>query len=405
MKEKINKYWFFIPFLLLSVFYLIKVPIGQTPDEPAHIDYIESITNFGILPSYQRSGVAHHPPFYYLLMAPFYFVFKNVYLIRAFSIIFSFLNLLIIIKIVKTIFYKKKEYLPIALGTAVFCSLIPMYNFIGIAVSNDPLTSLLGSAIIYFTLLSLNSDFSKKQVKIWALAFVAAIFTKIVLWPSVFISGIIIFFLQKERRKSILFVFLFSLLGLCLWFYHNLSQYGNWDILGWKKLKEVEYFLTGNRLIFDNPREWLITVFHSFWGIFSWFSIYLPLSVYSILRKVTVFLAVPFIFFVYDFFKETDKKSKITFLLFFSFFIINFIALVKDNLVFFHPQGRYLFSVISVVGFYYSAAIFTIAKFVSKIVFKKEGTFVFILLEGVPLLILNFISASTINNYYLNFIK
>ncbi len=405
MKEKIKKLllpffrqnWIFIPFLILSIFYLIRIPIGQTPDEPAHINYIENIANFGVLPDYKHSGVAHHPPLYYLLMTPFYLLFRNVYILRVFSVIFSFLNLLVIKKIIKIIFPEKNINHSLAIATAIFCSLIPMYNFMSVAVSNDSLTCFLGSALIYFTLLALNCRFQKNEFIYWSITFFAAIFTKIVLWPMVFISGITVFFLQKKYRWSTLFVCFLSFIGLCFWFYHNISLYGKWDILGWKKLTEVEYTLVGNRLIFDNPREWMTIVFHSFWGIFSWFSIYLPLSIYSILRKATVIFALPFLLFIHNFFKSSDKKGRSTILIFFLFFLINSIALIKDNFTFFHPQGRYLFSVISIIGFYYTASIYQIVNFFS----KSQKDYVFIIFESVPLLILNIISAITINNYYL----
>ncbi len=400
--KSLNFYWIFIPFLLLTFFYLFKVPIGQTPDEPAHLNYIKHLAIFGTLPDYNFSGVAHHPPFYYLVLTPMFLLFKNIYILRFFSIVFSLLNLLLIKKIVEVIIPPGKSKRDLSLGTAIFCSLIPMYNFMAIGVNNDSLACLLGSLLIYYSVLSLNRFFRGKEYLSWFLVFIAAIFTKIILWPAVFISGLTVLFTQKKQKYFTLLCFILSFIGLGFWFYRNVSLYGQWDILGWEELKKVEYMLLGNRLIYDNPRQWLVILFHSFWGIFGWFSIYLPLVVYSLLRKVTFLFILPFVLFVINFFITSEKKEKLSLLLFFSFFVLTFAALVKDNLTFFHPQGRYLFSMLSIIGFYYTASLFQISKYISKYLFKAYKSFVFYLILVVPLLLLNIVSLITISNFYSN---
>lgn len=405
MKKKsniinLNFYWILIPFLLLTFFYLFKVPVGQTPDEPAHLNYIKHLAIFGTLPDYNFSGVAHHPPFYYLVLTPVFLLLKNIYVLRFFSIIFSLLNLLVIKKIIEVIIPSGKSKRDLSLGTAIFCSLIPMYNFMAIGVNNDSLACLLGSLLIYYSVLSLNRCFRGKEYLSWSLVFMAAIFTKIILWPAVFISGLTVLFTQKNQKYFTLLVFILSFVGLGFWFYRNVSLYGQWDILGWEELKKVEYILLGNRLIYDHPREWLVILFHSFWGIFGWFSIYLPLVVYSLLRKTTFLLILPFVLFLIDFFKTSEKKEKLSLLLFFLFFVLTFAALIKDNLTFFHPQGRYLFSMLSIIGFYYTVSLFQISKYISKYLFKVYKSFVFYLMLVVPLLFLNIVSLITISNFY-----
>lgn len=388
-----------LPFLFFSLFYFLKVPIGQTPDEPAHLNYVQYIADTGKLPSYDNSGVSHHPPLYYFLMAPFFLLFRNVYVLRIFSVLFSLLNIFVIQKLIKEMVGEGKLAKDLSWGTAIFCSLVPMYNFMGIAVSNDSLTSLLGSLLILFSILALKQKFSQKVFFFWALAFFSSIFTKIVLWPIVFLSGVIVLLTQKNRRASTMIVFVISVVALSFWFYRNVSLYGKWDILGWKELKKVEYFLVEGRMIQKDPRGWLIILFHSFWGIFSWFSIYLPLMVYSILRKVTVLFFPVFLLFLYRHFKNNSLSER-TIVIFISFFVLTFLAIVKDNFNFFHPQGRYLFSVISVVGFYYTASIYQISEYFSQKIFKPYKRIVFFLLLFIPLAALNFLSMVTVGNYF-----
>jgi hypothetical protein len=308
--------------------------------------------------------------------------------------------LFVIRELIGLIFPQSDRREDLSLGTAIFCSLVPMYNFMSVGVGNDPLTSLFGSLLIYFSLKSISKNFDKKEFLLWGLIFFLAIFTKVILWPAVFISGITLLLTQRKKRLLSLLVFGVSFFFLCLWFYHNITHYGKWDILGWKELTKVEYFLVYNRMIQRDPRGWLVIVFHSFWGIFSWFSIYLPLSVYSLLRKTTVVFFLPYFIFLLDFFKTATQKKKISVLLFHSFFFLTFLALVIDNFKFFHPQGRYLFSVISVIGFFYTASIYQIAAFFSKLFFKIYKSFIFYFLILFPLISLNFLSLIIINSYF-----
>lgn len=399
LSGNLKKYLILLPFCFLSIFYLFRVPFGQTPDEPAHLDYIINISRYGYFPDYYSCAIAHHPPLYYILMSFPYLIFNSTLVLRVFSILFSIINLLIIEKIITLLPLEeyKKYNLPVAVMG--FCSLVPMYSFMSIAVNNDLFACLLGSLLIYFTLLSLEIKFSRNIFGFWAIVIFSAIFTKIILWPVAFISGAVIYLNQKNSRKKCTFLFLVILIGLFLWFIRNIILYGKWDILSWNKLREVEYFLTENKLILTNTKEWLLTVFHSFWGIFGWFSIYLPLPAYQFLRRMTVLLFIPFIYFIYRNLKKENKSQRLSVIIFISFFIIISMAIIRDNLNFFHPQGRYFFVVISVIGFYYIIGLLQIFLLLNKMI-KKHYVCIFYYLIFIPMIYLNIISAMAINKYF-----
>jgi len=162
----------------------------------------------------------------------------------------------------------------------------------------------------------------------------------------------------------------------------------------------VDRLLLATNLIRTNFREWLMIFFHSFWGIFGWFSIYLPLWVYSILRKVTLFLILPFALFMITFWKKASSVQKRSLGILLLFFVLVFSAIIKDNLTFFHPQGRYLFSMIGIVGFYYTVALYEIARLLSRAFRSKNRVLIFYFILFVPLLFLNGISLKVINKYF-----
>lgn len=58
-------------------------------------------------------------------------------------------------------------------------------------------------------------------------------------------------------------------------------------------VSEKRLALVGNSLLKNNPRQWAALLFHSFWGVFGWFAVYLPVTVYSWLRRITIGL-IPF---------------------------------------------------------------------------------------------------------------
>lgn len=399
MAGSLKKYLVLLPFCLLSLFYLFRVPFGQTPDEPAHLNYIVSIAKYGCFPDYNFCAIAHHPPLYYILMSFPYLIFNNTIILRILSILFSLINLLVIKRVIALLpveEYKKYNLPVVIMG---FCSLIPMYNFMSMAVNNDLFACLLGSLLIYFTLLSLKTIFNSNTFGYWAIVIFCSVFTKIILWPVAFISGAVIFINQKNSRKKSILLFLAIFTGLVLWFTRNIILYGKWDILSWNRLKEVEYFLAENKLILSDPKEWLLTVFHSFWGIFGWFSIYLPLPVYQFLRRATVLLLIPFLYFLFSNLKKENKRQRLSLSLFISFFIVSLLAIIRDNLNFFHPQGRYFFIVISVIGFYYITGLLQIVLLLKKIISKYNVT-VFYYLVFIPMIYLNIISVLTISKYF-----
>lgn len=387
-----------LPLLLASLVFLNIVPLGQTPDEPTHISYIKYVANNYRLPTLKDLETAHQPPAYYLLLSLVYRLSNNLPSLRLFSIIFSLLNVIVIYKYISLLFPRKTA---IAKGTALFSSLIPMYGFMSIAINNDSLSNLLASLIIYFSLIGASRQLKANEFCLWCLLLLVSAFTKIVLFPIIFISLGIFFWKQKNKRGWILLFLIFLFLSLYfLWFSRNVRLYGNNDIFGWQMLKKVYPTLNDSGLIRNNPRQWLVLVFHSFWGIFGQFAIYLPVKVYSVLRRVTLFLSIFFVWQMVRFWKKAGLSRKTNLLLLFLFFFTVLGAVIFDNLSFFHPQGRYLFPVVGIASLYYSFSIYGLSLLVSKIIGKQFQKLIYYSLILVPLVYINLISLATINNFF-----
>ena len=365
-------------------------PLGQTPDEPAHLGYIDYLLRNHHLPTLPDLETAHHPPAYYLLLAPLFLLTNNGYFLRLTSIFLSAINLLVIYKYVLLIAPTKN---PVGRGTMIFVSLVPMYNFMSMAINNDALSNLLASLIIYYSLNSVDRGLKRSELGLYGLVLLAAAFTKIVLFPFIAISLIVLFWKQKKQRRFVVIfaLFLFLLLSV-FWFSRNNRLYGQNDFFAWKMLNKINPDLEGNQLIQENPRQWVVLLFHSFWGVFGWFAVYLPVTVYSVLRRTTIILLPFFIHQTTLLWRKSSPVIKKRLLLLGVFAGTTIAAVVRDNLTFFHPQGRYLFPIIGIIGLYYGLSIFDLVQLVVPKNKKMVHSFLYYLAILTPLLYLNFLT-------------
>lgn len=396
-KTKISLYCFLVPFVCFALGYLFIVPLGQTPDEPAHLGYIEFVSQNHRLPTLDQLETAHHPPAYYLIASLVLSLTKNPFWLRLFSLSLSFVNLLTINRY-QTLVSTKKTFNQTA---TLIVSLIPMYVFMSIAINNDALSNLLASALIWFGLIGFDRSLTHSQWLAFALITSLAIFTKVVLLPVLILTAIILFWQQPKKRVQLGIFFLF--LGaafIFFWIGRNVRLYGTNDWLGWVKLSQINPPLVGNNLLRNNPRQWLVLLFHSFWGIFGWFAVYLPVQIYTWLRRVTILLLPFFLIEIKKLWHKSHRNQRKQLLALLAFFLVIVLAVGRDNLNFFHPQGRYLFPVIGIIGFYYGLAFTNLHRlFSTKLSPKLQRISYFLFLLG-PLLYLNLVSLKMVWQHF-----
>ncbi len=61
-------------YMALSTVYNVVIPVGEAPDEPSHVDYVQTVLRTGQLPTIPKGSArysyeAEQPPLYYLLQA------------------------------------------------------------------------------------------------------------------------------------------------------------------------------------------------------------------------------------------------------------------------------------------------------------------------------------------------
>ncbi len=143
--------------LLLSLFFVWRVPFGDNPDETAHRDYIRLLVEErGFVKFIERSKLpedapsrdeAHQPPLYYLLCAPVYAVSGgNTAAMRLVSTALQLATVALVFFACRDLFPKRGE---IAVGAAAFVVCLPTQAQLGGAINNDPLNTLICAAIFW----------------------------------------------------------------------------------------------------------------------------------------------------------------------------------------------------------------------------------------------------------------
>lgn len=167
-------------YLLAAFSFALNTPPWQTPDEPAHYNYIAHIATQGSLPVLQMDdydqalldrllsahfGAAdpgtpadvaslryesHQPPLYYVLATPIYWVSGGSLLaLRIFGVVIGAATIVLLYLCLELVFPTKTL---IVVGATAFAALLPMHVAMLAAVNNDGLAELLVVASMLVTL-------------------------------------------------------------------------------------------------------------------------------------------------------------------------------------------------------------------------------------------------------------
>lgn len=316
-------------FLLLLITFLkglllaLVTPMWQAPDEPTHTGYIETIvtehrfpkptdllsanihrslkeTNFW--PELVRAtgwngapklwnSAAAHPPLYYLLGAPFFYVFTPLGL-KWQLFVLRLLGVLATVGIVwlgfKTadLLFPKNTFIKIILPS--FIASQPQFSFVMAGVNNDALANLLFAATFYALLVIIIRGFTWQRAVASGLLIGLGITTKEsfpLMIPLALLAFVISTLLTKNFRESLKSVAVWtgtvfvSTSWLLLW---NYDSYRNLftsavrssaTIQGWKVFLSLAYLKT----------YFVEKIAHEFWGDFGWLAIPMSQSIYRIL--------------------------------------------------------------------------------------------------------------------------
>jgi len=321
-------------YLALGFAYASRTPLWQTPDEPAHYNYVVAVAETGQLPVLQPGDYpfdyleeikskkfppdmpidriryeSWQPPLFYVLGA---WIFKataflpfreHVVALRLFSMLLGTGLLLVGYGVVRRVF---PEDIVLAWATVVFVAFVPMHLAMTAAVNNDTLAELILGLILLLALGRLHGQVTPRRfMGLGGLLFGLALLTKTTIYaPAIVLlvaaelfAGNTGFSRCSDRLKpvfqTLIGIGLIALLLSGWWFVRNARIYGGLDVLGWSRHEAV----AGTQL---QTIDWLaqvgwqkgvqdfaLTTFKSFWGVFGWMGVPMADWVYRLLLLLT----------------------------------------------------------------------------------------------------------------------
>jgi len=313
-------------YLLLGTAYALRTPAWQSPDEPAHYNYIVQVALIGCCPVIEPGDwdqayldqlkaerfapslldrfdqieyEDHQPPLYYLLAAGVYRLTDgSLIALRLFS-------LLIGVGAVVSAFAAGHWIAPdrpaLGLLAAALIAFLPQHLAVLASVNNDALSfALMGAAYVML------AAYARRDLSAWMPGVIAGLGLLIKLNTLLLLGLFPLMFLGRaafiDRRSGGVrravrdsAVFLITALALGMpWWLRNLSVYGVPDLFG---LAAHDAVVVGQLRTSDfaaqvgtteYARALFTTTFNSFWGQFGWMAAPLPTGVYQAIALLLV---------------------------------------------------------------------------------------------------------------------
>ncbi len=376
-------------YLILGTAYAVGTPKWETPDEPAHYNYIVHLATAGQLPILQAGdynagelerlkaakfpdgmsidGVRyefHQPPLFYLLALPIYRVSETlplnsrVILLRLVSVLLGALVLVTAYTTAREIFPDREAY---ALGTAAFAATVPMHIAMTAAVNNDTLAELVLSALVLFSIKRLKDEIPvRRYVVVMGLLFGLGLLTKV----TVYVAAAIMAAAEAGRwwtgkrdlRQSagaLAGIFALSLAIGGWWFWRNAQVYGDFDLLGRARHDLVVMGQPRTVLGWPAAVKFITVTFKSFWAQFGWMGLLVDNRIYLALFLLCALASLGLIIYLVRRFAGLSSMQKWGLGLLALSFLLIFGGMVQYNLTFDQSQGRYLFPAIIPLGLFF----------------------------------------------------
>jgi hypothetical protein len=397
-------------YLVIAGAYAIYTPDWQSPDEPAHYNYIRQVAEDHIIPTIEPGDwdqnyldrlksnhfaselltdlaaiqyEDHQPPLYYLLATPVYWLTDgNLTALRLFSVL---IGTLIVVSAYATgnLMFPNRPW--IGLGAAAFVAFLPQHVHILASVNNDALGwAVVGVTLLFTTAYVKDEPLRGRDIKPWQLGLLVGI-GLITKTTTYFMAGVVPvaiilrwwtirsqdiretseFTFPEEAKSSAhdfndithrLTLFLIPVLIMGgIWWLRNIAVYDFPDFLG---LAEHDAVVTGQPrtaeridLIGFNRyiKEISQTTFNSFWGQFGWMAVPMPSRVYMLLRFFMIVALSGLITDIYFRRHEVERittEQRNTRILMGMVAFFSMLAYAFYNLEFQQYQGRYMFTLL-----------------------------------------------------------
>ncbi len=381
-----------VVYFALGAAFAIRTPAWQSPDEPAHYNFIKYVAGHQALPVLQPGDydqaynedftrTPHNtatlsieplryenyaPPLYYVLAAPIYALTDGwITAIRLFSVALGGTLVVVAYLIGAEVFPDK---LQIALGTAAFVAFVPQHMAMQASVNNDSLAELLIALIVLQSMRLFRSDHaSNRKLILLGVTLGLGLLTKATVYYTA-VPIVLTALLLYARRYSLrlthyAFVLIPAVLIPAFWWLRNLGVYGGLDMLGLARHNAVVVGQpTTAQWIADHGLGDLLTrfftwTFRSFWGQFGWMAVPMPNIQYLVLGVLSATGLIGWLWWLSErrnserrmrnkFSARLSPQATILALL----FVLTVLGYLWYNLTFVQHQGRYLFPALIPIG-------------------------------------------------------
>ena len=369
-QEKLSLFLLIIGSFLLIILQFHNAAFHPTKrgfDATGHLAYINYLRQHHRIPLPNQGFEFYHPPLYYLLVLPLTYprLMKMagffIWLLTGFFL-FQF-------------FQKKHRQRAVSLSATIAIMGLPVFLYQSISISNEFLSiSLIMVSLIYY-LRYLKRERSKSWLILGFLAGLAILTkaTGLILIPTIFLSEIIIYFINKKKENIFnnLFIFTFVTSIVGGWIYlRNWLLFKNPLITGtdFPKLFSIDQPVVPRTLnFFLNPASlWKLDMFHaqhySFLGgtLFSFFydshNIVIPVQPFSKIGALIIILSLPLLIAsLIGFWQTKNKWGREIVLPIYSFLLIAAYVLYNFKFPFYSAvKGTYIASLALPYGYYLS---------------------------------------------------
>ncbi len=375
----------------LESFYFNSYATGKTPYGQGGINTNEPLVKESQKKDHHRKDllqnqIAQHPPLYYMIGAVITWPFKDaslltsIFILRTFSA-FLGLGVLILIYLTVRLIYNKSQ-LP-ALASVAFAALNPMFAHVMTLVNNDALINFLFALFLYLLTLSIKDGLSLKRAIALGTVIGLGLLTKFFFVASIPILFLALVFFRKEMLPNIKMVSITFILPIVI-----TSPVLIRNVILYKTLQPVYKF----KFLQDNPFKDMSFVNYllassfvrklriSFWSNFGWVKPRFTDPYYDLLLILAMVAFVGLVIYGFKKAYQGDffKLKYVTLLFIAPLFLISAIAYnsYKSAVitgVVEGVQGRYLFSLIGVIGLFLYLGLKTLIPF-------KQGYAVFVLI-------------------------
>mgnify|MGYP005834525995 CR=1 FL=1 len=398
-------------YLVMALAYAVLTPLWESPDEPAHYNYIRYLIEHRQFPVLQAQDYDfnylerikaarfpaemsidpiryefHQPPLYYVIGAIFaapWPASAQPMVLRFLSVMIGVLCLYVVFRVVAEIFPQQPIW---SLGATAFAASVPMHVAMTAAVNNDALAEL----ILALVLLTLIRRVCVRYYVTWrsdlllGLLLGLGLITKTTTYVAIPLTVIVVLapavvHCGRPETDSLspgllwrsLLASLARALGVALltglpWFVRNSLVYGGLDILG---------LVRHNAIMVEQPRtadwlarlgsaglakEFIFTTFRSFWAQFGWMGILVDERIYMALAVLCALGVLGFVLFLLRDFAKLAVWQKMCLGLLVTSLFLTLMSYAWYNSQFVQHQGRYLFPALIPISLFFALGVWTL---------------------------------------------